>query len=119
MSRFKKSMVGAVVVALALVLLPQGCRWCYVYQADRAIAPVVKAIENYRVKSGHLPAQLEDLGADAKSLKLESLSDVGRVWSIYYQLETNGTYLVEFNHAEYDVYYLNGKRQRVEFNWWR
>lgn len=109
-------------VPVLICLLPLGCRQGYVWRADLAVKPVVQAIETFKRQNGRLPTGLSELPerkGESGGLKLEGSSDVGLVWSINYENRSNGTYVVSFNHVHYDVYYENGKRRDVEFNFFR
>ncbi len=120
---FRRKWVLLLCSAFLLVcLLPVGCREGYVWRADLAVGPVVRAIEAFKGRTGKLPASLSELPEQkggGRGLKLEGSSDVGLVWSINYENRSNGTYVVSFNHVHYDVYYENGKRRDVEFNFFR
>lgn len=109
-------------IPVFICLLPLGCRQGYIWRADSAVGPVIRAIDVFRSKNGRLPASLSELPERKdgnESLKLEGSSDVGLVWSINYKNNSNGTYVVSFNHVHYDVYYNNGKRTDVQFNFFR
>jgi hypothetical protein len=94
----------------------------YVWRADRAVAPVVRAVEAFKSQTGRLPNALSELPEQQngkRGLKLEGSSDVGVVWSISYENRSKATYTISFNHVHYDVHYENGKRRDVEFNFFR
>ena len=114
--------VLVLIAGILAALIPAGCRAAYAWSADRVTKPVIEAIEAYKTLTGRLPATLSDLSAlpgAQKALKLEGHSDVGLVWSINYRNMSNGTYVVSFNHVHYDVWYTNGKRDDIRFNFFR
>ena len=104
--------------ALIVCCLPVGCRAVYVWNADRAAKPVIRAIDAFKSRTGRLPTTLSELTETnrGKALKLEGHSNVGLVWSVNYRNNSNDSYVVTFNHVHYDVRYENGKRCDVEFN---
>jgi hypothetical protein len=95
---------------LLICLLPLGCMEGYVWRADLAVRPVVRAVEAFKNQTGKLPANLSELPEQKRGnrgLKLEGSSNVGLIWSINYENRSN------------DVYYENGKRRDVGFNLFR
>lgn len=108
-----------VVIALLLVLIavfPFGCRWIWLAKIDHAVKPVIKGVEAYRVRTGHLPANMDDFSSDLEGVRLKDSSNVGLILNIGYRTNSENAYVVSFNHVHYDVDYPNGKRAEVWFN---
>jgi hypothetical protein len=109
-------------IPVCICLLPLGCRQGDIWRADLAVRPVVLAIEAFKTQNGRLPISLSELPEQkhgSAGLKLEDSSDFGLVWSIDYKNNSDGTYVLRFNHVHYDVSYKNGQRHDVEFNFFR
>ena len=63
------------------------CRAVYVWNADRAAKPIIRAVVAFKNRTGRLPTTLSDLAETnrGKALKLEGHNDVGLVWSVNYR----------------------------------
>lgn len=116
--------VAALLLALtaALSLVPVGCRQLRIWDADRATAPIIQAIETYRNANGVLPSELDDLPPQVNRrtrLKIQGLSSGGVIWTMGYRVNPDGSYLLSFFHVHYTVEYPNGRRGDVRFQFFK
>lgn len=108
------------IVAFVAVGLPVGCWKARPVVIDYKVRPVIRAVENFRRKSGHLPQSLDGLPS-LEGVRLKHPAEGAIIWSINYEVDERNTnsYTVSYNHAHYDVSYVNGKRQEISYNFFR